>query len=172
MTKTRAQLKADAAEILKSLLGKDLTPKDRIAIPPQEMPAQDPKERIKNMQEVALGYTEEQVRVEAMRCLQCKNAPCVKGCPVKIDIRGFVKAAADGDFEESIAIIKKSSLLPAICGRVCPQENQCQETCTVGRSLKDVGKAVSIGRIERFVADYERSRGKAVVPAADQLPGV
>jgi glutamate synthase (NADPH) small chain len=165
MTKTRSQLKNEAAAVLSSLGEKDLAPKERIAIPTQDMPAQDPKERVTNMQEVAQGYTQEQVRVEAMRCLQCKNAPCVKGCPVKIDIRGFIKAAAEGDFEESIAIIKKSSLLPAICGRVCPQENQCQETCTVGRSLKDVGKAVSIGRIERFVADYERSRGKAVMPA-------
>ncbi|MBN1685707.1 MAG: NADPH-dependent glutamate synthase, partial [Spirochaetales bacterium] len=120
--------------------------------------------RITNMQEVATGYTEEQCRVEAMRCLQCKNAPCVKGCPVKIDIRGFIKAAAEGDFEKSISIIKQSSLLPSICGRVCPQESQCQETCTVGRSLKDVGKAVSIGRIERFVADYERSKGAAATP--------
>ena len=165
MTKTRAQFKSEALEILKGLKGKELKPKDRISIPPQLMPAQDPKERITNMSEVAQGYTEEQVRVEAMRCLQCKNAPCVKGCPVKIDIRGFIKAAADGNFDESIAIIKESSLLPAICGRVCPQENQCQETCTVGRSLKDVGKAVSIGRIERFVADYERSGGKAVPPS-------
>lgn len=162
--KSREQLKVEAADILQSLAGKELTNKERLAIPPQQMPAQDPKKRITNMQEVATGYTEEQCRLEAMRCLQCKNAPCVKGCPVAIDIRGFIKAAAEGDFEKSISIIKKSSLLPAICGRVCPQENQCQATCTVGRSLKDVNKAVSIGRIERFVADYERSKGTAVMP--------
>ena len=163
--KSSEQLRREASEVLASLAGRELTAKERLAIPPQEMPAQDPKNRITNMQEVASGYTEEQCRVEAMRCLQCKNAPCVKGCPVKIDIRGFVKAAAEGNFAESIAIIKKSSLLPAICGRVCPQENQCQETCTVGKALKEVGKAVSIGRIERFVADYERGHGKAVIPA-------
>ncbi len=162
--KSREQLERDATEILESLEGRELSAKERLAIPPQEMPAQDPKVRITNMREVAEGYTEQQCRVEAMRCLQCKNAPCVKGCPVKIDIRGFVRAAAEGNFEESIAIIKNASLLPSICGRVCPQENQCQETCTVGRSLKDVQKAVSIGRIERFVADYERSRGKTVMP--------
>ena len=162
--KSREELRIEAAELLESLEGRELSPKERLAIPQQQMPSQDPGKRIQNMQEVATGYTEEQCRVEAMRCLQCKNAPCVKGCPVKIDIRGFIKAAADGDFEKSIAIIKKSSLLPAICGRVCPQENQCQATCTVGRSLKDAGKAVSIGRIERFVADYDRKKGNAANP--------
>lgn len=171
MTKTRLELQKEAKDLLASLDGKELKPKERMAIPPQEMPAQDPKERIRNMSEVAQGYTEEQVRVEAMRCLQCKTAPCVKGCPVGIDIGGFVKAAAEGDFDTSIEIIKTSSLLPAICGRVCPQENQCQETCTVGRSLKDVGKAVSVGRIERFVADYERAKGKPAIPRIGESTG-
>lgn len=152
--KTPEQLKAEAQELLSQYEGKELKARDRLQIPPQEMPSQHPKERIKNMSEVALGYTEEQVRLEAMRCLQCKKAPCVAGCPVRIDIPGFIKAAAEGRYADSLAVIKRSSLLPAICGRVCPQENQCQATCTVGKSLKDVGKAVSIGRIERFVADY------------------
>ena len=103
-----------------------LRPKERMAVPSQDMPAQDPIERGKNFNEVALGYTPEQARLEAIRCLQCKNAPCIKGCPVRIDIPGFVQAIADNDLEKSIEIIKRNSLLPAICGRVCPQETKCQ----------------------------------------------
>ncbi len=159
-----AELQKKAKESLNRIKGAELKPKDRIQIPQQEMPSQNPDLRRSNMDEVALGYTEEQVKVEAARCLDCKNAPCVEGCPVKIDIPGFVKAAADGKFRESLAIIKESSLLPAICGRVCPQESQCQYFCTVGKSLKDVNKSVSIGRIERFVADNERGSGIVSLP--------
>jgi len=101
-----------------------------------------------------------------MRCLQCKTAPCVKGCPVEIDIPRFVKHAEKGEFAQSLAVIKESSLLPAICGRVCPQESQCQATCTLGKMLKDVNKSVSIGRIERYVADLELESGEAVMPEA------
>lgn len=144
-----------AKELLKEYEVKELSIKERLTIPVQEMPTQDPKERITNMKEVALGYSEAQVKVEAMRCIQCANAPCVKGCPVGIDIPKFIAKAAQGDFAGSIEVIKKSSVLPAICGRVCPQESQCQLTCTVGKSLKDIDKAVNIGRIERFVADWE-----------------
>jgi glutamate synthase (NADPH/NADH) small chain len=145
---------------------KPLSPKDRMAIPAQEMPAQEPVARGKNFREVALGYTPEQARVEAMRCLQCKTKPCVEGCPVRIDIPAFVKAMADGDWQMAIDTIKMNSLLPAICGRVCPQETQCQEPCTVGKALKDVNKAVSIGRLERFAADWERNRGIRPPPVA------
>ena len=144
----------EATKLLSELEGKELKARDRMAIPAQTMPSQPPADRVTNMREVALGYDETQVRLEAMRCLQCKKAPCIEGCPVRIDIPGFVKAAAEGRFDESIGIVKKSSLLPAICGRVCPQENQCQEHCTLGRSLKDVAQAVSVGRIERFHAGY------------------
>jgi glutamate synthase (NADPH/NADH) small chain len=150
---------------------KKLTPKERLAIPPQDMPAQDPDFRRKNMQEVALGYTEQQARLEAMRCLQCKTAPCITGCPVSIDIPAFIQAIADGDFQKAIDIIKKNSLLPAVCGRVCPQETQCQAPCTVGKSLKDVNKAVSIGRLERFVADWERNNGKPAAPEVKRETG-
>lgn len=162
-------LHARAAEILRELEGKELKAKDRMAIPLQEMPAQEPSARIRNMEEVALGYSVEQVRLEAMRCLQCKNAPCIQGCPVAIDIPGFIAEAAKGDFKKSIGIIKESSLLPAICGRVCPQESQCQLYCTVGKALKDVERSVSIGRIERYVADHERDTGAVEMPhvAAD-----
>lgn len=148
-------------ELLKSLLEKKepLKPKDRTSIPPQDMPAQDADARSKNFNEVATGYTPEQARLEAMRCIQCKNSPCIEGCPVQIDIPAFVGEIADGDFDKAIKTIKQHSLLPAICGRVCPQETQCQATCTVGKILKDVEKSVSIGRLERFVADLEREKG-------------
>jgi glutamate synthase (NADPH/NADH) small chain len=154
------QLAAEAKQLLVDLLGRaePLKPRDRLAIPTQEMPAQDPQERIANMSEVALGYTAEQARVESMRCLQCPTAPCVAGCPVGIDIPAFLAATARGDFKQAIQVIKSNSLLPAVCGRVCPQEEQCQLPCTVGKSLKDIDKAVSIGRIERFVADLERNK--------------
>ena len=156
---------------LQSLIDKqatgDLKPKDRFAIPPQAMPEQDPAVRRRNVSEVALGYTEMQARLEAMRCLQCKTAPCVQGCPVQIRIRDFVAAIADGQYQEALDIIKENSLLPAVCGRVCPQEVQCQETCTVGLKFKDVEKAVSIGRLERFVADLDHGEGSVptVAPA-------
>ncbi len=136
-----------------------LKPKDRFEIPPQAMPEQDPSVRRRNVTEVALGYTEMQARLEAMRCLQCKTAPCMQGCPVQIRIRDFVTAIADGQYKDALGIIKENSLLPAVCGRVCPQEVQCQETCTVGLKFKDVEKAVSIGRLERFVADLDHGEG-------------
>ncbi|MHC5059472.1 MAG: NADPH-dependent glutamate synthase [Planctomycetota bacterium] len=153
-------------ELLEQLLEKEkaggLKPSDRYEIPPQLMPQQDGETRRGNVKEVALGYSETQARLEAMRCLQCKNAPCVKGCPVQIRIGDFVAAVAQGEFGQALAIIKENSLLPAVCGRVCPQEVQCQETCTVGKKFKDVEKAVSIGRLERFVAD--RDTGGDSVP--------
>ena len=165
--KDKQTLAREASVALASIVSsnRQLTPKEKILIPTQEMPSQDPFERRNNMSEVALGYTPEQAQLEAMRCLQCKNAPCVTGCPVCIDIPSFLAAAAEGNFQKSIDIIKKNSLLPAVCGRVCPQEVQCQLPCTVGKSLKSVDKAVSIGRIERFVADIERANGKLETPA-------
>lgn len=153
-----------AAEMLRELDDKELKAKDRMAIPLQEMPAQDPHERRKNMSEVALGYTEDQVRLEAKRCLQCKSKPCIKGCPVAIDIPRFIEKAEEGDFGGALGVIRESSLLPSICGRVCPQEVQCQAYCTVGKSLKDPMKSVSIGRIERYVADWERESGQRNIP--------
>jgi glutamate synthase (NADPH/NADH) small chain len=148
-----------------------MTPKERLAIPAQEMPAQDPAVRRNNMDEVALGYTAEQAKLEADRCLQCKNAPCIAGCPVGIDIPGFIQAIADGDNKQAVDMIKESSLLPAVCGRVCPQETQCQAPCTVGKALKSVDKAVSIGRLERYVADWERENGLIEIPAIKRETG-
>jgi len=147
-------------ELLQQLLEKQkagqLKPKDRFEIPPQEMPEQDHNARTHNVNEVALGYTETHACLEAMRCLQCKNAPCIEGCPVQIRIQDFIAAIADGEYKKALDIIKDNSLLPAVCGRVCPQEVQCQQTCTVGRKFKDPTKAVSIGRLERFVADLDQ----------------
>jgi glutamate synthase (NADPH/NADH) small chain len=161
---TLEQLDNSAKELLSSLANKTLSVKDRLQIPPQIMPTQDAKARVCNMNEVALGYSEAQVKVEALRCLQCKNAPCVKGCPVGIDIPRFIAQAAEGDYESSVQVIKEASMLPAICGRVCPQESQCQLSCTVGKSLKDVNLSVNIGRIERFVADWESSHSTSKEP--------
>ena len=118
-----------------------------------EMPTQDPVARGKNFDEVALGYSEEQAIDEANRCLNCKNMPCVDGCPVKIHIPEFITKIKEGDFEEAYQIITKSSSLPAVCGRVCPQESQCESKCV--RGIK--GESVGIGRLERFVADWHNT---------------
>jgi len=160
--KEPALLTGEADEIKERLnlpldLGK-LNAKDRAAIPQQEMPSQNPDTRRGNMDEVALGYSENQVIVEASRCLNCKNAPCVTGCPVGIDIPAFVGAAAKGCFDDALEIIQESSMLPAICGRVCPQEKQCMALCTLGKIKKDPMRSVAIGRIERFLADRGSSK--------------
>jgi len=165
--KTPEQLAEEANVLLAEIRQhtEPMKPKERMNLQAQEMPSQDPVARRSNQNEVALGYTAEQAQVEANRCLQCKNAPCIQGCPVQINIPGFLGAAADGDFQKAIDIIKENSLLPAVCGRVCPQESQCQLPCTVGKAMKDINKAVSIGRVERFVADLERESGKSETPA-------
>jgi len=123
-----------------------------------EMPSQSPKERVKNFKEVPLGYSKEIAIEEAKRCLQCKNKPCMKGCPVEIDIPGFINCIAKGDFEKAADVIKAKNSLPAISGRVCPYENQCEGECT----LKKIGEPVAIGRLERFIADYEREKGMKI----------
>ena len=149
-------------EMLEKLNAGELKPRDRYEIPAQAMPNQDAVQRRTNVKEVATGYTETQARLEALRCIGCKNMPCIEGCPVKIRIKDFVLAIAEGDFDGALAIIKENSLLPAVCGRVCPQEVQCKEKCTIGKKFKDVDKAVAIGRLERFVADY--GAGKDAAP--------
>ncbi len=163
---TWKDLEEAAKAELKKILEREtpLKPKDRLAIPIQPMPTQEPEIRCHNMEEVAIGFTADQARVEAYRCLQCKNAPCIQGCPVNIDIPGFIRAISENDLGKAIDIIKESSVLPAVCGRVCPQETQCQAVCTLGKALKDVDQAVSIGRLERFVADWERTQGPARLP--------
>ncbi len=122
-----------------------------------EMPEQTPKERIKNFNEVPYGYNKETAIDEAKRCLQCKNKPCMKGCPVEIDIPGFISCIAQGQFEKAAEVIRAKNNLPAISGRVCPYEEQCEGECT----LKKLGEPVGIGRLERFIADFEREKEKA-----------
>jgi len=129
-------------------------------IPRQIMPEQPPKDRIRNFEEVPLGLTEEQAVMEARRCLQCKKPRCVEGCPVGIDIPGFIRLIAEGKFAEAGSKIKEDNALPAICGRVCPQEEQCEEVCV----LAGKGDPVAIGNLERFAADYEREHELVVVP--------
>jgi glutamate synthase (NADPH) small chain len=143
---------------------KQLTNKERLALPQQKMPEQDPKVRVRNVNEVPYGFTEEMAIAEAQRCLQCKNAPCVKGCPVEVNIPGFIQFIIEKKFREAAAAIKVTNVLPAVCGRVCPQEEQCQKPCTVGKSLKSVDKAVQIGKLERFIADWEMSQVTVETP--------
>ena len=123
------------------------------------MPSQDPQVRSGNFDEVALGYTEAQALDEAQRCLHCKNKPCMQGCPVMVHIPDFIAKVAEGDFEAAYQIIAATSALPAVCGRVCPQESQCEKYCV--RGIK--GESVGIGRLERFVADWHRQH-TAVAP--------
>jgi glutamate synthase (NADPH/NADH) small chain len=145
---------------------RDRSLKERLKLPAQIMPEQPADERIRNMSEVALGLAAPQARAEAERCLQCANPKCIDGCPVGIDIPRFITAVADGDFQSAASIVREKNLLPAICGRVCPQEEQCQVVCAVTKALKTIEGSVSIGRLERFVADWEREHG-FVMP---QLP--
>jgi len=150
---------------------KKLTTKERLQIPPVTMPQQDHRERIHNVNEVPIGYTAEMAATEAQRCLQCKNAPCIRGCPVEIDIPAFIGAILEGKYRESINKIKETNILPAVCGRVCPQEEQCQKTCVVGKSHKDVALAVQIGKLERYAADWEMEQGEAEVPVIKASTG-
>ena len=136
------------------------------------MPEQAPAVRIKNFKEVPLGYTPEMAIEEAGRCLGCKpkpgeQPPCVEGCPVGVDIPGFIRAIREGKFDEAIRIVKDRNALPAICGRVCPYEIQCEEHCTVGKKFEPVG----IGRLERFVADFEREKLGFSVPEKPEPTG-
>ncbi len=125
------------------------------------IPEQPAAVRRSNFEEVALGYTAEQAIREATRCLQCKKPACVTGCPVGVPIPRFIKAITENDFAGAIAIIREANLLPAVCGRVCPQENQCEKMCTLAKKFEPVG----IGRLERFIADWERTQGNGTLPA-------
>lgn len=129
-----------------------ITAKQRMAIERQPMPEQLANERIHNFSEVAIGLDTHAARMEALRCIQCKNAPCMKGCPVGIHIPTFIADIAAADFAAAARVIKQDNTLPAICGRVCPQESQCENVCTVGKK----NAPVAIGRLERFIADWER----------------
>ena len=129
-----------------------MKPAERMKIPRQEMPEQEPAERATNFSEVNQGYSPEAACTEAQRCLQCKDAKCIKGCPVGVDIPGFVAAVADGDLDKAAEILFAANVLPGVTGRVCPQEIQCEALCV--RAKK--GESVGVGYLERFVADWAR----------------
>ncbi|MDE6712205.1 MAG: NADPH-dependent glutamate synthase [Lachnospiraceae bacterium] len=126
---------------------------------------QDAKERAANFKEVCLGYNEEEAKCEATRCINCKNAQCIKGCPVSINIPGFIEQVKNGNMAEAYKVISESSALPAVCGRVCPQESQCEGKCI--RGIK--GEAISIGKLERFVADWAAENGIKPEPAKEKI---
>jgi glutamate synthase (NADPH/NADH) small chain len=141
--------------------------KERMQIPRQPMPEQEAKVRARNFQEVPLGYAQKEAELEALRCIQCKKPACVEGCPVEIDIPGFIDLIAKGKYIEAAMKIKETNGLPAVCGRVCPQEVQCEERCVRGKK----SEPVAIGRLERFVADYEREAGEVAIPKTDAKTG-
>ena len=130
--------------------------KVNLSMTKNEMPEQDAAVRTGNFDEVALGYSEEQARSEAARCLDCRNAPCRSGCPVAVKIPRFLEKVREGDFEAAYQIVTSTNSLPAVCGRVCPQEKQCESKCV--RGIK--GESVGIGRLERFVADWHMANAK------------
>jgi len=136
-------------------------------IPRQAMPEQAPEDRARNFEEVPYGYSKETAMLEASRCLKCKKPRCVAGCPVGVDIPGFISLVQEGKFIEAALKVKEQNALPAVCGRVCPQEEQCEKLCVLG--IKD--KPVAIGRLERFVADYERNSGNIKIPKVSAKTG-
>jgi glutamate synthase (NADPH/NADH) small chain len=146
---------------------KKLTPKERMAIPRQKMPEQDPEKRRHNYDEVPYGYDDVLAMTEAERCLQCKKPKCIPGCPVCIDIPGFVELIRQGKFVEAARKLKEQNSLPAVTGRVCPQETQCEIRCVIGKKKEPV----SIGRLERFAADFERKSGKVRIPKKARATG-
>ncbi len=162
--KSAEDLIDEAKKYWEVLKDKELKTRERTKIPVQDMPALDPLYRSTKMNEVAIGYSEEQARIEAERCINCKNQPCVKGCPVSVPIPEFISCIQEGDYKKAVDTIKTTNLLPAICGRVCPQEKQCQAVCTIGKISRSVEKSVAIGRLERFVADWERDNNMMSSP--------
>jgi glutamate synthase (NADPH) small chain len=136
-------------------------------VPRQKMPEQDAQKRVHNFEEVPFGYSEEIAMIEAKRCIQCKKPACIGGCPVDVKIPEFVQDIAGGKFIEAARKLKETNSLPAVCGRVCPQEDQCEKLCILGKK----GEPVAIGRLERFAADYERASGDVEIPHAVQSNG-
>lgn len=134
--------------------------KEKPKVPRQKMPEQEPKVRARNFDEVPFGYTPDLAQLEASRCLQCKKPKCIEGCPVEVEIPAFVKLISEGDFAGAARKLKLRNSLPAICGRVCPQEDQCEKVCIVGK--KD--QPVAVGRLERFAVDWERTKGEVTIP--------
>ncbi len=131
------------------------------------MREQPPKERAKNYDEVPYGYSDQEAVQEALRCLQCKKPTCMQGCPVEIDIPGFIKFIGEGNFRAAIDRLKEKNVLPAVCGRVCPQEDQCEKLCVLSKKYEPV----AIGRLERFAADWERRQGESLIPKVPASTG-
>ncbi len=145
----------------------EMTKKERMHLPRVKMPEQDPLARKKNFQEVPHGLTPEMAIAEAWRCIECKKPKCIEGCPVEVDIPGFIQKVREGDFVGAARRIKETNALPAICGRVCPQEEQCEQVCVLGVKYKPV----AIGYLERFVADFERNNDKIELPKLPKSTG-
>jgi glutamate synthase (NADPH) small chain len=133
----------------------------------QKMPEQEPQKRVHNFAEVPIGYSPETAIIEAKRCIQCKKPACISGCPVDVKIPEFIRDIAEGNFIEAARKLKETNSLPAVCGRVCPQEDQCEKQCILGKK----GEPVAIGRLERFAADYERNSGNIAIPPAVRSNG-
>lgn len=144
----------------------ELKPKKE-KVPRHKMPEQEPAARVKNFTEVPTGYTAETAIAEAKRCIQCKKPSCMAGCPVDVDIPGFIRLVSEGRFIEAALKLKETNALPAVCGRVCPQEDQCEKLCILGKK----GEPVAVGRLERFAADFERQAGKIAIPAPAKPTG-
>ena len=134
--------------------------KEKQKVPRQKMPEQEPKVRARNFNEVPFGYNPELAQLEASRCLQCKKPKCIEGCPVEIEIPAFIKLISEGDFAGAARKLKERNALPAVCGRVCPQEDQCEKVCIVGKKEEPV----AVGRMERFAVDWERTKGEVSIP--------
>jgi glutamate synthase (NADPH/NADH) small chain len=141
--------------------------KEKQKVPRQKMPEQEPKVRARNFNEVPFGYTPELAQLEASRCLQCKKPKCIEGCPVEIEIPAFIKLISEGDFAGAARKLKERNALPAVCGRVCPQEDQCEKICIVGKKEEPV----AVGRMERFAADWERTKGEVTIPEKASATG-
>ena len=154
-------LRAEFNKDWRKELRKSIPAKERMKIPPQKMPERRPEERSEDFNEVNLGLDAKLAKKEAQRCLDCANPGCVMGCPVGIDIPTFIKLIEIGDYIQSVRKVKETNSLPAICGRVCPQEVQCEETCNIKKAK---GEGVKIGNLERFVSDYERQQGEIFIP--------
>ena len=166
---TTEEIKALRSEPWREELRQKIKNKERADIPRVHMPELDPEYRSRNYEEVNLGLNAEQAMKEAQRCLDCPNPACIEGCPVEINIPTFIKNVERGEFLEAAKVLKETSALPAVCGRVCPQEKQCESKCI---HLKMGKEAVAIGHLERFTADYERESGKISVPEVAAHNGI
>jgi glutamate synthase (NADPH/NADH) small chain len=163
-------LKKEREQEWRAELRKKLKTSDRTRLERLHMPEQPPKKRIKNFQEVNLGLTEEQAMHEARRCIDCPKPTCITGCPVGINIPKFIKKIEAGEFLDAAKVLKETNALPAVCGRVCPQESQCEQVCFYPQKLNK--PAVAIGNLERFAADYERKSGNISIPEITSYNGI